>query len=148
MFNMVKNSTIRFIGLLAIVLVILVQSVFASSQNTISKTVKPCNWQHDNVFFYSHGYSKDLRINNLSSLSTCFVNNLDLYIYYQMPLWPLFPGFKVWNNTGLIADFIVYVCSFDATNFTGIILHRTSWLGNFFYVFGYCNDFKITTGYG
>ena len=148
MFNMVKNSTIRFNGLLGIVLVILFQSVFASSQNTISKTVKPCDWQHDDVFFYSHGYSNDLRINNESSLRTCFARDVKLFIYYEMPLWPLFPEFKVWNNTGLIADFIIDFCSFDATNFTGIILHRISWLGNFFYVFGYCNDFKITTGYG
>ena len=147
---MITNSTFRCLLVIILICNISSQSILGSSQNKISNNSNsiPCDWQHDNVFFYSHGYSKDLRINNKSSLSTCFVNNLDLYIYYQMPLWPLFPGFKVWNNTGLIADFIIDFCSFDATNFTGIILHRISWLGNFFYVFGYCNDFKITTGYG
>ena len=147
---MIINSTFRCLLVIILTCNISSQSILASSQNKISNNSNsiPCDWQHDNVFFYSHGYSNDLRINNESSLRTCFARDVKLYIYYKMPLWPLFPEFKVWNNTGLTKEFSVFHCSFYATNFTGIIFHRISWLGNFWYVFGYCKDFKIITGYG
>ena len=143
---MIKFIIAKSIFIIILVCVISSQSIIASSKDRIINN-NPNNWEHPNVFFYSHGYSNDLRINNKNSLATCFVNNVELYIYYKMPFWPLFPGFKVWNDTCLIADFNVFFCSFDAINFTGIIIHRISWIGNFFYVYGYCREFKITTEY-
>lgn len=145
--NMLYINTIKSLLTIILVCIISSQSILVSSQNIIINNIKHYDWRHPDVFFFSHGYSKDLRINNKNSLVTCFVKDEELYIYYQMPFWPLFPRFKVWNNTGLIADFNVFFCSFDATNFTGIIIHKISLIGNFYYVYGYCRDFKITTGY-
>lgn len=144
---MLYISTIKYLSITVLAFIISSQCISASSQNTTINNSTPLDWQHHDVFFYSHGYSNDLRINNQSSLRTCFVMDVKLYIYYEMPLWPLFPNFKVWNQSGLIVDYDVFYCSFYATNFTGLIIHRISWLGNFWYIFGYCEYFKMRTGY-
>jgi uncharacterized protein (DUF779 family) len=145
--NMLKISTNKSIFIITVIFLISSQSTIASPKISKIKNIKSLDWEHAEVFLYSHGYGNDLRINNQSILQTCFVKDVKLYIYYQMPIWPLFPNFKIWNNTGLIIDFIVDFCSFHASNFTGLIIYRISWLGNFWHIIGYCQYFKIRTGY-
>lgn len=144
---MLINNIIKAIFIIIIFFVIPSQSIVALSEQKITDNSKPLDWEHTQVSFYSHGYSNDLRINNKSSLRTCFEKDVDLYIDYKMPIWPLFPNFKVWNQSGLIVDYNVFFCHFYATNFTGLIIHRISWLGNFWHIVGYCEYFKMRTGY-
>ncbi len=143
---MLINNTIRLLLIISIFF-ISSQSINASSQNKIININKTLDWETPKVSFYSHGYSNDLRINDESIFRNCFVKDVKLYIYYKMPLWPLFPNFKIWNQTGLIVDFDVFFCHFYAKNFTGLIIHRISLIGNFWYIVGYCEYFKIRTGY-
>jgi hypothetical protein len=144
---MVYNNIIKPIFIITITCFIYSQPIVALSEEKILDDSKPIDWEHPQVFFYSSGYSDDLRINNYSSLRTCFLKDVKLYIYYSMPIWPLFPNFKIWNNSGMITDFNIDFCSLYATNFTGLIIHRISLLGNFWHIIGYCEYFKIRTGY-
>jgi hypothetical protein len=144
---MLYNVTIKSVFIITIICIISNQPIIALSEEKIIDDNKPLDWEHSEVFFFSQGYSNDISINNKSTLRTCFVKNVRLYIYYQMPVWPLFPNFKIWNSSGLITDFNVDFCSFHANNFTGLIIHRISLLGNYWYSFGHCQYFKMRTGY-
>jgi len=138
--NMKSNSILICISIMILIIPTLTQCISASSR---------MDWQTNNVFFSSYGYSTDLEINNQSSQVTCFKKDVRLYIGY-MGFWPLWVRFKVWNNTGVMDDFNYDHCSLYTTNFTGLIIHsiyRINEIGYAWYLFGYCNVFKIHSGY-
>jgi hypothetical protein len=145
--NMLNIGIIKC--LLTILLIILVSSpcILASSKEPIINENVTCSWHETDVFFCTRGYSNDLRINNNTMFRTCIPTDVNLSIKYELPLWPLYTSFKVWNETGFINDFKVDHCHFYAANFTGLIIHRLSLLGNFWYIIGHCNDFEIVTSY-
>jgi hypothetical protein len=140
MSSMKSNSIFKCSLIIILIIPLLSQCISASSCG---------DWQTNNVFFSSYGYSTDLEINNQNSQVTCFKKNVRLSIYYK-GFWPLWVKFKVWNDTGVFSDFRIDHCSLYATNFTGLIIHsiyRIHELGNAWYLFGYCSYLKIPTSY-
>lgn len=148
MSSMKINSIFKCSLTMILIIPLLSQCISASSQDAIFNNTVQCDWQQSNIFFYSYGLGTELEINNQSSHVNCFKKDVRLSIYYR-GFWPLWVKFKVWNNTGVIADFNEMHCALYVTNFTGLIIHSIYQIteGHVWYLFGYCTYLKIQTGY-
>ena len=141
---MKTSNIIKYLLIITIICIISSQSVLTCIKYTGNDTyILHDDWQHTNVFFISHGYSNDYKMDNLSLSPFCFKKNVNLYINYGGFLsWP---GLKVWNSTVLIEDFKFYCFSINVINFTGIILHRIGLFVDVWNLYGYCTVLKIHT---
>ena len=72
---MLNISTFNYIFVIAVILVSS-QSLANISKNIEENHVGSCNWQAENVFFFCHSYSNELKLNNETIFMTDIVNPL------------------------------------------------------------------------
>lgn len=140
MITMQINSILKWSITQMLIILLLLQCISASSHGV---------WQRSNVSFFSYGLCNQIKINNQTSQVTCFKKNVRLELSYH-GFWPMWAKFRVWNITGVIADFRIDHCLLRATNFTGLIFHSIYKLpkeGNVWYLFGHCDNLFILEPY-
>ena len=145
--SMLDSSKISGISIFMILFIILSQNTIGISEKNEIQDTTIYDWHQTNLFFITHGYSKDVTSNTIPIDSTCIQKDTRLRFHYHSGIWPLYPTFMIMNKTEIVSTFKIDHCSCNISNFSGLIIHQLSIISDAWYIIGYCSELTIKSGY-